>query len=32
VPLAGLIADRVAAEGSEWVSTCGPAVAVGLIA
>lgn len=32
LPLAGLIADRVAAEGSEWVSTCGPAVAVGLIA
>ncbi len=32
VPLAGLIADRVAAEGTEWVSTCGPAVAVGLIA
>lgn len=32
VPLASLIAEHVAAEGSEWVSTCGPAVAVGLIA
>ncbi len=32
VPLAGLIAERVAADGSEWVSTCGPAVAVGVIA
>ncbi|WP_232629428.1 hydantoinase/oxoprolinase family protein [Methylobacterium sp. Leaf118] len=31
VPLTGLIAEQGAAEGSDWVSTCGPAVAVGLI-
>ncbi len=30
--LAELIADRLETQGVDWVSTCGPAVAVGLIA
>ena len=32
VPLTEVIAGRLAGTGSDWVSTCGPAVAVGLIA
>lgn len=32
LPLTTLIADRIEAAGTDWVSTCGPAVAVGLIA
>ncbi|CAO4170599.1 hydantoinase/oxoprolinase family protein [Methylorubrum populi] len=32
VPLTEVIAGQVGDEGSAWVSTCGPAVAVGLIA
>ena len=32
LPLTDLIAERIPPSGREWVSTCGPAVAVGLIA